>query len=204
MSTVSATFPDKRSTADPESLSLLERIGSGDHDAVSECIARYGDLVWHLALKFTDTTADAEDAVQDIFLEIWQKSKVFDRSLASEQTFIAMLARRRLIDRRRRMHSAVTTVAIDGEVSESTQPPAVDAVELCEEAAKAAICMEKLSSVQRTVLTMSIHHGHSHNTIANFLKIPLGTVKSFARRGLLQLRDCMNRNHLTHAGTRSS
>jgi RNA polymerase sigma-70 factor (ECF subfamily) len=202
MSSASTTFPDNRKTATLDSLTLLERIAAGDHDAVSECITRYGDLIWYLAKKFSASNADAEDATQEIFLELWQKAIVFDRGLSSEETFIAMVARRRLIDRRRRANATVETVAFESEQFEPADELSMDPVELRDEAAKAAACMEKLSTDQRSVLTMSIQQGLPHSSISNCLKMPLGTVKSFARRGLLQLRDCMNRNSLVHAGSR--
>lgn len=202
MSNAITTFADNRKTATLDSLTLLERIASGDHDAVTECMTRYGDLIWYLAKKFSASSADAEDAAQEIFLELWQKAKVYDRALASEETFIALVARRRLIDRRRRAKAVVETVALEAEHLEPVHELRMDAVELRDEAAKAAACMEKLSSEQRSVLTMSIQQGISHASISDCLKMPLGTVKSFARRGLLQLRDCMNRNSLVHAGSR--
>lgn len=191
-------------TADTDRISLLCRIASGDRSAVSECIERYGDLIWFLARKYCPVASDAEDAVQDIFIEIWQKAASFDPSLASEQTFLTMVARRRLIDRRRRQLSGVQCVPCDDQQLINAEQATLDTVELEDEAAKAAECMEKLSPVQRSVLTMNICEGHSQATISESLNLPLGTVKSFARRGLLLLRDCMNRTATTLPASRPS
>src|SRR5262245_66294972 len=87
--------------------SLLARVAEGDAIAVRECIARYGGLVWSIARRFE--LADAEDAVQEIFLDLWKSAARFDPNIASETAFIAMIARRRLIDRRRTRKRRPTT-----------------------------------------------------------------------------------------------
>src|ERR1041385_2281154 len=80
-------------------LALLARVAGGDPRAVRDCIARYGGLVWSIARRFE--AADAEDAVQEIFLDLWKSAARFDGRIASEAAFVAMIARRRLIDRKR-------------------------------------------------------------------------------------------------------
>ncbi|MEJ2601953.1 MAG: sigma-70 family RNA polymerase sigma factor [Gammaproteobacteria bacterium] len=82
--------------------SLLERIGNGDQQAVALCVERYSGLVWSLARRFIAIEADAEDAVQEIFVEIWNTAGRFDPSKSAEATYISMIARRRLIDRLRK------------------------------------------------------------------------------------------------------
>src|SRR5436190_14026687 len=82
-----------------EEAPLLGRVAAGDEAAVRECLARYGGLVWSIARRFEPS--DAEDAVQEIFLDLWKSAARFDRAVASETAFVAMIARRRLIDRRR-------------------------------------------------------------------------------------------------------
>ena len=81
---------------------VLPRIAAGDPAAVADCIARYGGLVWSLARRFLGNMTDAEDAVQDVFIELWKNAARYDPGLASEPTYITMIARRRLIDRKRR------------------------------------------------------------------------------------------------------
>ena len=81
--------------------SVLQRIASGDPAAVRECIDQYGPLVWSLARRLSRTASDPEDATQEIFLDIWRSAGRFDASQGSDKVFIAMIARRRLIDRLR-------------------------------------------------------------------------------------------------------
>ena len=81
---------------------ILARVADRRHDAMEECLSVYGGLVWSLSLKMSATRDDAEEAVQEIFLDIWKYAGRFDPSRSSEATFIAMIARRRLVDRHRR------------------------------------------------------------------------------------------------------
>ncbi len=91
--------------AKPETgLSILQRIAKKDKMAVEECFDKYGGLVWSIAKKFTNSREDAEDAVQDIFIDIWKYAGRFDAAKSAESSFIVLLARRRLIDRLRKFN----------------------------------------------------------------------------------------------------
>jgi RNA polymerase sigma-70 factor (ECF subfamily) len=180
-------------TESPEPKSVLRRIAEGDSDAVDDCLKQFGGLVWSLANRFCRNSGDAEDAAQEIFVEIWRNADRFDPSKAGEATFVSMIARRRLIDRNRRGKSSPDMVSMGESIIEMPDSGLVDNVELSDEAAKAARCMRKLTDSQRTILTLSIDRGEAQSAIAAALEMPLGTVKSYARRGLLQLRECMKR-----------
>lgn len=174
-------------------VSALQRIARGDTSAVDDCLEQYGGLVWSLSRRYCRADADAEDAAQEIFVELWKNAARFDPSKASEATFVSMIARRRLIDRHRRGRSSPDSVSFDEYTVGLSEETHADRVELSDEAAKAASCMEKLSTNQQEILKLSIHQCEPHASIANMLKMPLGTVKSYARRGLIQLRECMER-----------
>jgi RNA polymerase sigma-70 factor (ECF subfamily) len=162
---------------------LLGRVASGDQAAIRECLARYGGLVWSLARRFE--AADAEDAVQEIFLDLWKSAARFDRQIASEAAFVAMIARRRLIDRKRTRGRRPT-------IDPMQELPAVAAdgsgPDTCAEARQAAQALDKLRPEQRQVLLLATCHGLSHNEIAAQTGMPLGTVKAHARRGLMSIR----------------
>lgn len=158
-----------------------------------ECIDQYGALVWSLARRLTPTDAEAEDAVQDIFIDVWRSADRFDPAVASETTFIAMIARRRLIDRRRRAGRRPRTEPI----GEPTAPGADGAArrqDVREEASLASRAFESLSPDQQRVLRLSIFQGLSHERIARAMGIPLGTVKTHARRGLMRVREILARH----------
>lgn len=172
---------------------MLPRIASGDRAAVEQCLQTYGGLVWSMARRYTGTNADAEDAVQDIFVDLWQSASRFDATKSSEASFISMIARRRLIDRVRRKSRQPSMESLLEDSSDVVGPNQKDPIELGDEVEKAKHCFAKLSPRQRDVLQLSIHEGCAHQGIADQLGIPLGTVKTYARRGLIQLRDCMKR-----------
>lgn len=170
---------------------FLTRIANGNSRAIDECIDRYGGLVWSLARRLSSSVADAEDAVQEIFIDLWRNADRFRGELAGEATFVAMLARRRLIDRLRKSHRVLESQPIDERTLQHAAPPQTSPVELEEETARAAACLQRLRNDERKVLELSIYHGLPQTRIAEQTGLALGTVKTMARRGLLQLRVCM-------------
>lgn len=175
------------STSAPD---LLPRIARGDQKAVRECLDRYAGLVWSLARRFSTTESDAEDAVQEIFLEVWKSAERFDASVASEVTFIAMIARRRLIDRRRKAGRRPTSETLSTSTDAETSSPGVEApAQDREDVAAARRALAQLTPDQQRVLQLSIFHGLSHDRIARTTGLPLGTVKTHARRGLIRIRE---------------
>jgi RNA polymerase sigma factor (sigma-70 family) len=147
-----------------------------------------------MARRMSPTVADAEDAVQEIFLEVWQNAHRFNPTIASEATFITVLARRRLIDRSRKRNRSIETTSVEFVADPIASDDESNAVDLGDEAVKAADCLQRLKEDQRTVLKMSIYEGIAHEKISKLLDKPLGTIKSLARRGLIQMRECMSRS----------
>ena len=171
--------------------SLLKQIASGDNAAVDACVDRYSNLIWSLAVRMLPTAADAEDAVQEIFVEVWKNADRFDPERGTEKTFILMITRRRLIDWQRRLKRSAAERPIDSTALGEATYDVKDPAELDDEVAKARECMESLQKSQRQILELAIFQGLSQSQIADRERIPLGTVKTHARRGLLGLRDCM-------------
>jgi RNA polymerase sigma-70 factor (ECF subfamily) len=91
-----------RTTGDPRGLtdSLLQRVASGDMAAMQSCMDTYGGLMWSLARRFCPTATEAEDAVQEAFISVWENAQRYDPSKGAEVTFVAMIARRRRFERR--------------------------------------------------------------------------------------------------------
>ena len=172
---------------------ILPRIAQGDENAVAECMSQYSNLIWMLAKKYTQTIEDAEDAVQEVFLEIWQNAGRFDSSKASEITFISLIARRRLIDRLRKIYRQPNIQSID-EIFE-VQPNTFETEILTQiEAKKAVAAMREVRPEQRELMMLTIFEGMSHGEIAEKTNLPLGTVKTHIRRGFENVRKIMNRN----------
>jgi len=171
---------------------LLHRVAAGDPAAVRECIAQYGGLVWSLSRRLSRGDADAEDAAQEIFLDLWKSAGRFDPSVSSEVTFVAMIARRRLIDRRRQSQRRPGTEPLADPSALVLEAYRTDpTAELSAEASIAAKAMARLGPEQRDVVILSSYYGYSHEEIATSTGLPLGTVKSHARRGLSRVRDLL-------------
>lgn len=172
------------SSAEP---TLLERIAQGDRDAVGACIDTYGALVWSIARRYFRQQADAEDAVQEVFLDLWKSAARYDRSKRSEPVFVAMIARRRVIDRFRSVSRHGVTQELPETGVENLSP--TNNPELCAEAEAIHARLDELKPDERQVLNLGIVRGFSHSEIAEQLDMPLGTVKSHMRRGLLRLQE---------------
>jgi RNA polymerase sigma factor (sigma-70 family) len=171
--------------------SLLQRIASGDSAAVRDCMREYGPLVWSIARRLSRTPADAEDATQEIFLDIWRSAGRFDASQGSDKVFIAMIARRRLIDRLRKTRTEPPMDSVEALEAVAWADPGT-ASETSSEAEQAARALAELRPEQRQVLELGLLHGLSQSEIATRLEMPLGTVKTFMRRGLIRVRELMN------------
>jgi RNA polymerase sigma-70 factor (ECF subfamily) len=169
---------------------ILKRIAAGDKTAVQDCLDNYGGLVWSLARRMSPNTNEAEDAVQEIFIDVWKNAARFDETQSSETTFVAMIARRRLIDRLRKTSRQPSVDSLEDVLAEPSGGKDNN-LQVCVEAKEAAAAMKNLRPEQRQILHLSIVQGFSHQEIADALKMPLGTVKTHARRGLISVREVL-------------
>ncbi len=170
--------------------SILQRIAAGDGAAVKACLDRHGPLVWSLVRRFVRDRTEAEDAAQEIFIALWKSAARFDPAIASEATFVAMVARRRLIDRTRAAARTPRSEPLEGALEVATDAPR-ERLDAALDAKRAARAFEALSPDQRRVLELAVLGGQTHQEIAQGTGMPLGTVKSHARRGLLRMRELL-------------
>ncbi len=183
---------------------LLERIAGGDASAVRPLIDAYGGFVWSIVrARFPGSQhmSDAEDVVQDVFASIWKDAGRFDPAKGSEKTFIAVIARRRVIDRLRRsgalQESVLESNQLDGQLEAHVDTLAIPGLaSRAEDVRKAAQALENLPQPQRMVLRLFIVSGHTHEQISVATGVPLGTVKSHIRRGLARVREEMRAEEL--------
>lgn len=173
---------------------VLYRVARGDPSGVDDCIEQFGGLVWSLARQLCPDRSEAEDAVQEIFVSVWKSAARYDETMGSQATFIATIARRRLIDRARKRNRRLGAVSLDESyaVPSQGQPaPRASSSNVSEDAAIAERALRDLSDDQQQVLRMSIMHGLSHEQIARSTGMPLGTVKTHIRRGLIRVRKAL-------------
>ena len=178
---------------------LLPRVARGEPGGVELFIDRYGGAIWNLARRLCRNRTDAEDATQDVFVELWRHADRFDASAGSEWTFVLTIARRRLIDRLRRTgrrkdiavgEGGGTPVNRPQEVDEAAGP--METAAFREDAGEATAALDQLTADQAKVLRLSIFGEMSYPEISEQLNMPLGTVKTHARRGLIKLRQLLD------------
>lgn len=179
--------------SDEQATPVLPRVAEGVPGATEECLDRFGALVWSLARRMCPTRDEAEDAVQEIFIEVWRAAGRYDANVASEATFVAMIARRRLIDRRRKAGRRPSSAALIEETVTDPMPDGIGegAITMGEDAQLARELLATLSEEQQRVLQLSFYFGQSHEKISRSTGLPLGTVKTHARRGLMKIRELL-------------
>lgn len=177
--------PDQGTTSD-----LLPEVSLGHPSAVQRCITRYSPLIWGLARRTTRNRADAEDAVQEVFLKLWRNAHRFDAAVASERAFVSMLARRCLIDHQRKWGRRLQTEVLD-EGAITTVDPGHGQLERREIARRVMSRLSDLADDNRRILELKLGLDWSYRRIAKRFNLPIGTVKSQARRGMIKLRELL-------------
>ena len=172
-----------------EQPSLLARVADGEPGAVRDVLARYSALVWSLASGLSKDSHDVEDVVQDIFIDVWRSAKRYDPEVASEATYIATIARRRVIDQRRRSGRRLDPEPLEEELAPGAEDPLLRQVDIADDADQAQAVIAELTGDRRRVLELSVVTGLTHREIAADTGIPLGTVKSHIRRGLTEVTE---------------
>lgn len=167
--------------------SILQPLARGDGTAMQRCIDEFGGLVAAIARRMTRTRADAEDAVQDIFVDIWRSAGRYDPAQGSEKVFVTTIARRRLIDRARRARVSGHQEPVEHIEDVRFAEPGTHG-EIRSDAERAARVVARLRPEQCRVLRLGLLEGMTHSEIAAATGMPLGTVKTQMRRGLIQAR----------------
>jgi RNA polymerase sigma-70 factor, ECF subfamily len=171
---------------------ILERVAGGEAQAFEDCVEVYGGLIWSMARRRGLKKEDSEDIVQDVFLELWRSARRYDPTLASEPAFVAMISRRRLIDNLRRDLRRPLTQEM-AETLEDLPDDAQNRLENRVEASFASRALAVLKPAERKVLLLSTLQGLSHGQIAEKTGLPLGTVKTYIRRGLMRVREMLEK-----------
>jgi len=174
-----------------DDLRLMQRVASGEEAAVEDLYDRFGSLVYRLAYQAMPTRADADDAVQEVFVRLWKTADRYDPKRAALVTWVMLITRRHLVDRLRRTRARVKASTMDesspvGAAGE--QPSAMD----LEQAERFGALMERVATLpelQRTVIMRSYLGGQTLRQIGEELDTPLGTIKSALSRALLRLRE---------------
>ena len=167
----------------------VERLRAGDTRALEELYDRYTDLLYSLAMRIVGRAAEAEDVVQETWLQAWRNAGAYDPARGTVGAWLVMTARSRAIDRvrsegsRQRVEAAATA-----DPPASSDDPSVEAARR-QSSGRVLAALEQLPPQHRQVLELAYFAGLSQSEVAERLGAPLGTVKSWTRQALLRLSE---------------
>lgn len=168
----------------------LERMARGDQAGLAELYDRHGRLVYSLVLRIVRDQGDAEDVTQEVFTQAWRQASRFQADRGTVAAWLVTLARTRAIDvwRKRRVRPQLMDEAAPPDRSD--EGPLQDLrLVTDEQASSIRQALHRLPTLQRTAIELAFFDGLTHTEIASELELPLGTVKTRVRQGLLRLRD---------------
>lgn len=186
------------STSDADLMVLIERVSLRDEAALRQLYERTSPRLFGLAMRVVRQRESAEDVLQETFLTIWRVAGDYRASLSPPMAWLGLIVRSRALDqlRRRAAERAQGIQEFDDAVAEtlaSDAPTPLDLADASEQAWALHQCLGQLEVQQREVVSMAYLRDLSHGELAQQLKLPLGTVKTWIRRGLEKLRVCMAR-----------
>lgn len=182
--------PESDVTAVPSQQDLLERVANGDQRAFSELYDQISPRVFGLVKRVLRDQAQSEEVTQEVFLEIWQSAPRFDPNKGGATTWILTMAHRRAVDRVRASQASRTR---DVKIGIRDYNPDYDnvseTVEVSIEHERVTKAMSRLTELQRQAVSLAYYGGYSHSEVAELLSVPIGTVKTRLRDGMIRLRD---------------
>ena len=177
----------------PDDFSLMQAIVRRESAALAALYARHSPLVLAICRKVLHDSNEADEVLTDIFYEVWAKADRFDSGRGSPVTYLVTLARSRAIDRKRSQATRpkITSDYTDAGAMSDPIPDPSEAIYLKERRVQVRQALSVLEPVQRQAVECSFYEGLSHSEIAQKLNRPLGTIKTYIRQGLIQMRQSL-------------
>lgn len=176
-------------------IELLRRIGAGDLPSFEELYRRFGGMLFATIFRILNQQEAAEDVLQEVFLQIWEKAPLYDPVRGKPLTWIVTLARNKAIDRLRstqRSHRLQSEVEREAQAFDPTEESnSANALEAVEKGKLVREAVQKLSKDQKEAISLAFFSGLTQTEIAERLGEPLGTVKARIRRGMMRLREVL-------------
>ena len=169
---------------------LLAAIAHGDRPALATLYARTSAKLYGICLRLLGNEPDAQDVLHDAYLTVWRNAARFDPGKASAITWLAVLTRNKAIDRLRQRRGPSEPVEEAAELADDG-PSALDILSQDEDRGRLTNCLEELDERARTMIRSAFFTGATYPELAAREGVPLGTMKSWIRRGLANLRLCL-------------
>jgi len=175
-------------------VAALTRVAGGDRAALRIVYQDTSAKLFGVCLRILNDRSEAEDVLQDVYVTVWRKAATFDPARASPITWLVAIARNRAIDRLRASAVSRRAEAIENaEAVRDEAPAALDLVVAAEQQARLKTCLDELEERQSSVIRSAFLDGMTYEQLAERMNVPLGTMKSWIRRGLIKLRACLER-----------
>jgi RNA polymerase sigma-70 factor (ECF subfamily) len=172
----------------------LVRVAAGDRAALRIIYQDTSAKLFGVCLRILRDRSEAEDVLQDVYVTVWRKAAAFDPGRASPITWLVAIARNRAIDRLRASGVSRRMEPIEAaDAVSDPAPAAVERVEQAQEQQRLARCLEELEARHASAIRSAFLDGTTYEELAAHMSVPLGTMKSWIRRGLLKLRACLER-----------
>ena len=169
----------------------MHDVASGDRSALSKLYQLTSGRLYGICLRVLRSEAEAQDALQDVYVTVWRKADRFDPARASAMTWLSILARNRAIDMLRKRRPAEMLDAAADVPDDSRS--ALEIVEAQQDGERLAHCLEELDERAGTMIRCAFLDGATYPELAAREGVPLGTMKSWIRRGLQRLKGCLER-----------
>jgi len=171
---------------------LLQNTGRSDQSAFAELYKRTSSKLFGVCLRMLRDRGEAEEVLQETYTAVWRRASSFDATRASAITWLVALSRHKAIDRLRQHREELLDDSENLDVAVDEQPtPAADA-ETSQEYRRLQQCLDELEPQQQSSVREAFFSGATYNELAARRKVPLGTMKSWIRRSLIQLRQCLD------------
>jgi RNA polymerase sigma factor (sigma-70 family) len=168
---------------------LLLQTGQGDRPAFAELYRRTAPKLLGICVRMLRDRNDAEEVLQEIYVAVWRRAAAFDPTRASAATWLIALSRNKAIDRLRQRRDPLELQQL-GDTSDEMTTPAAE-TERSEELLRLQRCLDELEPQQQRSLRAAFFGGATYNELSVLCEVPLGTMKSWIRRSLIQLRRCL-------------
>lgn len=178
--------------ADREALTrALLATAAGSESALGDVYRRTSAKLFGICLRILGDRAEAEDALQDIYVTIWKRAGGFDETRASPVTWLATIARNRAIDRLRARGNRRFVDVAEAAAMPDPAPDAAARLEAAQEGGRLHHCLRELEARQGEAIRAAFFGGMTYTELADASAVPLGTMKSWVRRGLIRLKACL-------------
>lgn len=178
-------------------LALLRRVVARDPIAVADLYDRYSSLLFGVIMRILGSRPDAEEVLQEVFVRVWTRADMYDERLGSPAAWLIRIGRNRAIDRLRERRTRTTTIVdadaaaidVDAAAAAAGEPTPEALAQMAEQGGTVRHALAALPSDQRALIEAAFFEGYTHSELADRFGLPLGTVKTRIRAGMMAMRE---------------